>query len=833
MSVNLDPSLAGRIAGPGISHEAGHARSFSPWGTLLASALIALAGLAVYANSFSVPFIYDDVLSITENPSIRHLWPVAHVLSPPRHGGPITGRPLLNLSFAIDFAIHGEHVWGYHAVNLAIHIINGLLLFGILRRTFLLPTLEGRFGNAATGLALAAALLWTVHPLQTESVTYISQRAESLASLFYLLVLYGTIRGATSRRATLWYTLAVGACWLGMASKEIVATVPLIVFLYDRAFLTGSWRQALRRRYGLYLALTAAWLLLAGLMVFLGGRGGAAGFGYGMTSWEYARTQCNVVLHYVRLSFWPSGLCLGFDDWTAQTWQEILPGAVFVVTLVATVACALVHWPKTSFLGAFFLVVLAPSSSIIPLHLQTMAEHRMYLPLASVVTSLVVGGHLIGQRLVQRGWLGGRMGLATGVGGVILAALVLGLLTLRRNEVYRSELSIWQDTLAKTPGHAQSYQYVGIALSRLGQMQEAIESYRKSLQIRPDYFDAHTNYGTVLMDMGHVKEATEHYQRALQLRPESYLAHTNLGRVLASSGRYREAIEHYQHSLQLNPDAARTHNNLGNALAATGSPSQAIEHYQRALQLQPDLADAHYNWSNALRDLGRWSEAIDHCQQTLRVNPDFAPAHGTWGDALAALGRTQEAIEHYQQALRRQPDLAQIHNNLASILAESGRMDEAIDHFREAVQILPQHAAMQANLAASLAQAGRLREAVNHGRQAIRLRTDRAEPYRFVAWLLATHEAAEVGDTSQAVEFGQRACLLTNRLDLASLDTLAAAYASAGRFDEAATTANEAWQLAQAGGQSSLAEEIHMRLQLYRSHKPYREPTGSPARQGR
>ena len=232
------------------------ARSGLPpcWATFLAGGLIVLATVLAYRNSFSGPFIFDD-LAISQNPTIRELWPIWKPLCPPNHGEPVTGRPLLNLSFAVNYAVSGLNVRGYHVANLAIHVLAALLLFGILRRTFLLRSLGNSQIPTPIYFALAIALLWAVHPLQTESVTYIVQRAESLVGLFYLLTLYCFIRGATWGRGRYWYAAAVLACLLGMASKEVMVSAPLIVLLYDRAFLAGSLREAWRRRYGFYLAL--------------------------------------------------------------------------------------------------------------------------------------------------------------------------------------------------------------------------------------------------------------------------------------------------------------------------------------------------------------------------------------------------------------------------------------------------------------------------------------------------------------------------------------------------------------------------------------------------
>src|ERR1022692_1539631 len=201
--------------------------------------MVVAAGLLAYHNSFTGPFIFDDFYSIEDNPTIHHLWPIWQTLSPPRIGAPtVEGRPLVNLSLAINYALGGYRLWGYHALNLTIHILAALTLFGIVRRTLLQPRLQERFGAAADGLALAVAVLWMVHPLQTESVTYIIQRAESLMGLFYLLTLYCFLRaaGAGGPGRFWWLAASVFACLLGMATKEVMVSAPLVVLLYDRTF---------------------------------------------------------------------------------------------------------------------------------------------------------------------------------------------------------------------------------------------------------------------------------------------------------------------------------------------------------------------------------------------------------------------------------------------------------------------------------------------------------------------------------------------------------------------------------------------------------------------
>src|SRR5580658_2658291 len=339
------PGPAGAPPGPRPHEGARPLRA--DWPALAGAAGLAAAGLVAYARSYSVPLLFDDESSIADNPTLRHL---GTALWPP-DGATVGGRPVLNLSLALNHAVSGTAVWSYHAANLAIHILAGLTVFGIIRRTL------ARLANpSATLVAFAASLLWILHPLQTESVTYIVQRAESLMGLLYLLTLYCFIRGADSRgaRGRLWSALSVGACLLGMATKEVMVSAPLIVLLYDRTFLAGSFREAWRLRRREYAWLAATWLVLVPLVLSSHGRGGSAGFGTGMSPWSYSRTQLPAIVHYLGLCFWPSPLVFYYGDAVEPVSIRLLPSALAVAGLLAATVWALARRPALGFLGASF-----------------------------------------------------------------------------------------------------------------------------------------------------------------------------------------------------------------------------------------------------------------------------------------------------------------------------------------------------------------------------------------------------------------------------------------------------------------------------------------------
>jgi len=654
---------------------------------LLAFALILVAALWAYHNSYTGAFVFDDLSSIVENPTIRHLWPLWRPLSPPHEEGQftVTGRPVVNLSLALNYSLGGLAVWGYHTFNLTVHILAALTLYGIVRRTLVSERLRSRFGSAAEGLALASALLWTVHPLQTEAVTYIVQRAESLMGLFYLLTLYCFIRGTESSSPKIWFIVAVAACALGMATKEVMVSAPLIVLLYDRTFVTGTFRDAWRQRRVLYLGLASTWLLLGYLVASAGMLGHQAGEGADATWWRYALTEPNVIVHYLRLALWPHPLCLDYLWPIAKTWRTILPSAIAVATLLGATAWAC--WKKSAwgFLGAWLFLILAPTSSVLPLS-DPAFEHRMYLPLAALIVALVIAVFLLGKH-----WLKAQpeldRALGWGLSGVVACLFVN--LTVQRNHDYRSEFSICQDTVAKCPDNPRAHTNLGFDLQHAGRLQEAIEQYEQALRLDPDYANAHLDMGSILLEFGRSQEAAAQSQEALRLMPHHRGPHLNLGNALLQMGEVPEAIAEYEQALRINPDFVEAHNNLGSAMLRQGRLPEAMQHWDQAIRIKPGYVDAHFNLGMALLRLGRLTEATVHLEQVVRLKPDYAEAHYNLGVALVQLGRPQEAMGHWERALQIKPDYAEAHYNFAVALLQLGRIPEAIEHLQQALRIKP------------------------------------------------------------------------------------------------------------------------------------------------
>ncbi len=677
--------------------------------TFLAGGIIVLAALATYCHSFTGPFVFDDLFAIRDNPTIEHL---GSALSPSPEGT-MAGRPLLNLTFALNYALSGMDVWSYHAVNLLIHALAGLVLFGVVRRT-LLKCGRGE-GTPPTVLALSVAVIWVVHPLQTEAVTYISERAESLMGLFYLLTLYCFVRSTdeTGERqqargerpeketqypqvirplaSSLWSLASVFACLLGALCKETIVTAPVMVLFYDRTFVAGSFRESWQRRWRYYLGLASMWLLLFARLRF-GFQGQSIGFDLGVTWWNYALTSCRSILLYLKLAVWPHPLILDYGTQVIHQAADGLPYVLVLAVLVIGTAIAFWRWPAVGFVGAWFFVILAPTSSIIPIAGQPIAEHRMYLSLAAVIIFVVLGlYHLMGRRSL-----------------ILFAALAvgLGLLSARRNEDYRSALSICQDTIAKCPENARVYCGLGDALADLGQEEEAITAYKNALRLSPNFADAHANLGAILMDIpGRLPEAMDQFRLAIQSKPDHVKVHFYLGIALSNTpGRLADGIAEFQEALRINPDSADINYALGfSLLKIPGQSLRAIPRFEAAIKIKPDMAEAHYGLGIALLDFpDRLSEAIAEFEETLRLNPDFAVVHYNLATALMQMpGRLPEAISEFEAAVRINPNYANAHTNLGVALSRAGRWPEAIAQFEAAIKIDPNSPGVREDLKAA------------------------------------------------------------------------------------------------------------------------------------
>ncbi|MDX1945830.1 MAG: tetratricopeptide repeat protein [Pirellulaceae bacterium] len=580
------------------------------WG----AAILVVAGVAAYANSFQGVLVFDDLGEIQENPAIRQLWPPWQALSRSKE---FPVRPVPYWTFALNYALSGSNLFSYHLVNLSIHLGSACLLMGVVRRTLAREKSGRIFAESATWLAIFVALLWLVHPLQTQAVTYVYQRIESLMGFFFLLTLYCAIRGIESQNSRWWLAGALASCALGMGSKEVMVVAPLVVYLYDAIFLADGWREPLRKRWGFYLALASTWFVLA--TVLLSERGKYAELNSARLSMgEYALTQPGVLVHYLQLCFWPVGQCVDLKWPPAKGLLAIAAPGAAVAMLMALAAWGLVRRNAVGFLGGSFLLILAPTSSILPV-LDAANEHRMYLPLAVVATSVVVGSFWLVKRLWSpSGIMVPKYGL---VAAGLAIAVALGTTTHQRNKVYASRRVFWEDVVRKAPHNARGFTNLGLARLDEGDLSGALAALSEALKIDPNMPKVHNNLGLIYFRMGRPADALWAYQEAIRIDPRFANPHLNLGRLLRESDP-AAAEAHYREAIRLQPDYSEAYNNLG-AMLSRDDPRRGIPLLEKALALNPDYVEAHTNLANQLARLGEFDRAIAHYRRALAVDPKF------------------------------------------------------------------------------------------------------------------------------------------------------------------------------------------------------------------
>jgi protein O-mannosyl-transferase len=660
-----------------------------PRGIWWRAALIVVAGLLAYSNSLSGPFILDDQVSIVENSPIRDLSRLGEVLAPEREL-PTAGRPLVNLSFALNYAAGGVRVLGYHVVNLALHLACGLLIFGIVRRTLALPRMGDRWSGRSADLALAAALLWTVHPLNTDAVDYVTQRTELMMALCYLAAIYASIRAWRPAGAGRpgWLALSIASCAAGMACKESMVTAPPMLLAYDGIFLFDSLTEALRKRWRFYAGLALSWGLLA-FLISNGPRMRSAGFSAGVSPWTYLLDQTTVITRYLRLAVWPRSLVIEYGWPFPATLAGVLPDALLLCALLALTVVAVVRWPRFGFLGVWFFVTLAPASSIVPIATEVGAERRMYLPLIAIVVLAVIGASFVT-----------RVGKAGAATALALAAALLAAGTWGRNREFESPLVLAETAVERYPTPV-GHHLLGTQLMAAGRDDEAIAELRRALPAAPR---AHYSLATVLLKQGKLAGAIDEAQAFLRAQPlvlEAVDARQMLGHMFAREQRWPEAIEQYRLVLSMNPSRAQrlaAIDGIGEALYALKRFDEAAASYAQYLQAVPNDGHALRLEGLSLAATGRLDEGIAMLRRASQVEPENGDTRLNLADALFSRRDADGAAVEAARAIALKPDDADAHELFGRILAVQGKLGDAATEFERVLRLDPANADAKADL---------------------------------------------------------------------------------------------------------------------------------------
>ncbi len=749
-----------------------------------------LAVALVFGRTVGHDFVnFDDNQYVYENPQLMHgltAEGVAWTFTATRCNN---WHPLTWLSYLLDYQLYGLKPWGYHLTNVLLHAATAILLFLVLWR------MTGDLWPSAF-----VAAVFAIHPLRVESVAWVSERKDVLSGLFFMLTLAAYLGYVRRPFSPLRYLTVIAAFALGLMAKPMLVTLPFVLLLLD------YWPL---RRMALPLRPLSLWERV---------RVRAA----------HQKTSALDASCHTQPSP-PAPLRAPTEGWSGEgsvsaPWRllvEKLP--LFVLSVASCVVTPLCQGEALQSVERFSLLsrtanaltsyVAYVGQLFYPAGLVVFYTHpESNLPAWKVAGALLLlAGITAGAVALWRRWPWLLVGWFWYLGMLVpvIGLVQVGHQSMADRYTYLPQIGLviavaWgvARLVGSWPQRAWACgvlaalvlaALMACAWRQTSYWHDSGTLWTRSLDFNANNVIAQNNLGVFLHDQGRDDEALPHYRRALEIAPDYADAHNNLGFVLAKRGSIAEALDHYQAALLLRPNYPEAHTNLGRVLAERGMADYAIAEYRLALEFKPDHAEAHKNLGLALVERGQIEEGIAHCRRAVAIKPDDPEAHNNLALALAAGGQTDDAMNHYRRALALKPEYAEAHNNLGRLLADLGRIDEAI--------------AQWADL--------------------IRLKPDDVPALNQLAWALATSPETSVRDGPKAVELAQRAAKLTDGRDLDVLDTLAAAYAEAGRFTEAVQTAEQALASASSQNSTELADTLRSRIKLYQAASPYRDMTPS------
>lgn len=705
-------------------------------------------------------------------------------------------------------------------MNLAFHTANVVLLY------FVLLGMSGFRWRSA-----AVAALFALHPLQVDTVAWIAERKNVLSTLFWLLTLLAYLRYARKPdRAR--YSLVFILYALGLMSKPMLVTIPCVLLLFDfwplrridapwaLAAVSGDNTPVFVRTKPARLIIEKlplfALALISGIITIIGHqRLGLIVTTAKLPLPQRFATAAASYCAYLKKTFWPADLAVFYPIPQHRPLVDILV-AVCVLAVVTVVVVKLLR--RAPYLGVgwfWFLGTLVPVIGILQVSDQAMADRWAYVPLIGIFIMLVWGlSDLLGGRRYGKEIL-------SALSAAVL--LTLAVVTHRQLGYWQNTTTLFQHALDVTENNVAAHNALGDELYKQGKWPESEVEFRKALQIAPNFPTALSGLGLLAAREGDKAKAIGYFNTVLQKNPGYSDAHYELGNIYAAQGKFAEAAEHYALSLREKPDSADAHNNLGVMDLRLGKPQAAIDEFKAALNIKSDFPEAHVHLGDALSELNRPEVAKTHYAEAVRQKPDFAYAHLRLGLGFAQSGDLDEAIAEFLTVTKLEPTNAMVYNHLGKVFVAQNRLDNAAKAFAKAVQLDPANADFQARLATTLAYQGKTAEAVTVYQDALRLKPDSPAALRNLAWILATNPKPEIRNGAEAVKLAEHVNALLPKPEPTYLEVLDAAYAEAGRFDDAIKTAEKVRQLCTNDQQKIIADRAGKRLELYKAGKPFHE----------
>jgi len=678
--------------------------------------ILAAATFVIYSQTFHFPLIFDDSIYIEKNLSVRNLsnfWP------------PAGTRYIGYLSFALNYHFGGLNPFGYHLVNVLIHAVNASIVFCLALLTFRTPVMRRYGAPSAAGLAIAASLLFLAHPVQTQAVTYITQRFASLATLFYLLslLLYLSARllrvkegedAAKARPPSIAaYILSILVAALAMKTKEISFTLPVVIVLYELVFFREP--EGSPGRYGRLWYIVPFVLVMGIIPLELFGpeyglwgseavvgehiRSMQMGELVSISQHDYLVTQFRVIVTYLRLLILPinQSLDYGYPFFNSIFKPQVLVSFLFLAALFAF-ALYLHRQSRRRQNGylliiaigiLWFFIALSVESSLVPIQ-DALFEHRLYLPSFGAFLAFSAAAFYGFDYLKVRFDIKASSSAFT-VLLIFVTAMPLGVASFVRNGVWSDELILWENSVRHRPESARGRLNLGHAYKDKGLVKEAIEQFAISVALKPTYAAPYNSMGISYAELGNNEKAKELYLKALKLMPGYVEARSNLGIIYINLGLMDEALEQFNIVLKQKPNHLDALNNRGNLYQTLGRNDEAVKDYRNLLRLRPDYVEAHFNLGNTYSGMGRADEALKEYRLALKYRPGYSPAYSNIGNVYHVLGRLDEAIEAYKQAMKLDSKNKEAHFNLGATYFRRGQLDEAEREFKAAFRLDPDY----------------------------------------------------------------------------------------------------------------------------------------------
>lgn len=668
--------------------------------TFLAILILVLCAAAVYFNMLKAPFIFDDHYYVVERTSIRTfqnfsdnlLFPSSYHAS---HRMPY--RPLSYFTLMLNFSSGRLNPFGYHLFNLIIHIINTFLVFFLARE--ILNHLFEETSASPFRPALIVALIFACHPINTEVVSYISPRSESLSALFYFLSLLLFIR---SFQKKIFYALSLLSFALALLSKETAVTLPAIILLADFIILSRLQFRSMMEKKFYHLPY---WILLigfAGIQFFYFGQAGVR-INETFVRWSptsYLAAQFYVILRYLGLLLIPIGQCLDHYILPSKTFFD--PKIIFSFAALILIFALLFVKTKKSvplrrlflFCASWLVITLSPTSSFLPIF-DAMAERRLYLPELGFFLFLI-GALFLWMHDSQKQDSAMRWKILAG--SIILYLFVLAALTLYRNQKYNDPILLWQEAVERYPMNDRAFNNMGQIYVDQKQYDAAMNAFQKALELHPDNALAFYNMGGIFFDRKDYTTALKCYQKAIEINPASAQAHYNLGKLYSEVHKEDQAMLYYQKAIQLDPNLVMANNNLAILYSQRKEWPKVLELYEKAIKLDPYQAGTYYNLGNTCFEMGDFQRAIQSYAKAIEIDPSHASSYNNIGNVFFQFRQYEKALPFYEKAIELNPQLAEANYNAGIVCVRLKQYKKAVSFYETALKLAPEDQAIQAKI---------------------------------------------------------------------------------------------------------------------------------------